>query len=151
MRNPQGRPVGRPKSSVEPVSPPADGLGERERRRDDVEQEPDGEASAARHGDADEDPRQQATGDPEPSLPDGEHVQPPAPEQLRVGDHVVGAGADQSSRKRPCGQGRDVGPVPTAGLPPAAGQRDGSRGTKGDHDAVEPELEAAEVQGVEGR
>src|SRR5437762_2857432 len=127
---------------VEEVSPPADGLAERERRRHDVEVGPERESPAPDVEATDEDPPEEPAVDREAALPHGEG--PPPGLRLvivQVEDDVVEPGAHEGADQRELGGFEElVGPLPPpVGLAGGQPQPQGHGG--GDEDPVPPDRE----------
>ena len=136
---------------VEPVPPAADGLRERYRRRDRVEQRADGHVPSAGHDHTDGDTEGHATPDAEAALPDLHDVEPAPTERLPIGGHVVQAGPDHPGRHTPGGDGADVGWVAAAGQPSTVGQPHRSDDAERDAEAVGAHLQRADREAASRR
>src|ERR687898_787515 len=136
---------------VEPVAQTADGLGNGERWGDHVEQLGDRKPAAVGDVGADTHARDEPARDAEPALPHREGVEPAALVPVMVGDDVVEPGADQPGEDRPHGEAADVVGVATPGGPAAAGDPDRGQHAQRDGEAVGPELERSQLDGVVGR
>ena len=137
---------------VEPVAPPADGLGQRDTGRDAGDRhgyvEPAPLGCVQPHGDA----QGEAAGNAEAALPDGEDAQRVVGERVPRGGHVVEPRPDHPAEHTPhahcC---RIVACARTAGLEAAAEQPDPCHDAQGDDHAVGMDREWADIDRAVGR
>ena len=131
---------------VEPVPPPPDRLGQRDRGRRARRDHRRVEAAPAGDEQADADPQDQTARDPEPTLPDLRDRAEVVLEPLPVGRDVVEASADDSRRHGPH---RDrAGVVACAhvlGFEHPAQHRHRGDDTESDHQAVGAQIERPEL------
>ena len=130
---------------VEPVPPPADGLGDGKGRDDRVEHDRQVHAAPAGDQRAYENAGGQAARDAEPTLPDGEHVLPAALEPLPVRCHVVQPRPDQAGGHRPHRNRRYVVGMAAPRHPPPRPDHHGGHHAQADHQAIGAQLDRTQV------
>src|SRR5436309_10571316 len=131
---------------VEVVAPTADPLCEQETRRDSVREAGDARTGAMDDPRPDQTAEEDSAPDAEPAAPDGKRPPPLLRYLVPTRDVVVGAGADDAGRDTPDGYPQDEVGVAAHPLPAHPGQPDARDYREQQHQTVQVDRPAEDVE-----